>query len=43
MIVFGFSRGLRAMADRMGAVGGRLTIDSEPGRGTRIVATLAVC
>jgi signal transduction histidine kinase len=37
----GFSRGLRNMADRMEAVGGRLTIDSEPGHGTSVVATVA--
>ena len=29
-------RGLRNMRDRMGAVGGRLTIDSRPGHGTRV-------
>jgi signal transduction histidine kinase len=28
--------GLTNMSDRLGAVGGRLTIESEPGRGTRI-------
>ncbi|WP_028060621.1 sensor histidine kinase [Candidatus Solirubrobacter pratensis] len=31
-----FSGGLRNMRDRIEAVGGRLTIDSAPGRGTRI-------
>ena len=38
----GFGRGLRNMADRMEAVGGQLTIDSEPGRGTRVLATITV-
>lgn len=32
--------GLQTMRERAEAVGGRLEIDSEPGRGTRIVATL---
>lgn len=36
------SNGLDNMADRMAAVGGRLTIDSAPGRGTRVVATVDV-
>ena len=31
--------GLQNMADRMAAVGGRLDIDSTPGRGTRVVAS----
>lgn len=30
------------MSDRLGAIGGTLTIDSEPGRGTRIVGTIPV-
>jgi signal transduction histidine kinase len=30
--------GLTGLADRVAAIGGRLTIDSEPGRGTRIEA-----
>ena len=37
-----FGRGLGNMADRMEAVGGRLTIDSEPGHGTCLVATVPV-
>ena len=32
--------GLRNMADRIEAVGGRLLIDSSPGRGTRVIATV---
>jgi signal transduction histidine kinase len=32
--------GLRNMADRVEAVGGRLVIDSAPGHGTRVLATL---
>jgi signal transduction histidine kinase len=31
--------GLRGLADRVEALGGRLSVDSPPGRGTRIVAT----
>lgn len=31
--------GLRGLADRVDALGGRLEVDSPPGRGTRIVAT----
>jgi signal transduction histidine kinase len=38
----GFSRGLRNMADRIEAVGGQLTIDSQPGRGTRLIASVAL-
>jgi signal transduction histidine kinase len=30
-------RGLRNMHDRMEAVGGQLTIESQPGRGTRVL------
>ena len=32
--------GLRGLADRVGALDGRLTIDSPPGQGTRIVAEI---
>jgi signal transduction histidine kinase len=32
--------GLRNMADRIEAAGGRLTVDAAPGRGTRVVATI---
>jgi signal transduction histidine kinase len=32
--------GLRGLADRVEALGGRLRIDSPPGRGTRIRAEL---
>jgi hypothetical protein len=32
--------GLQNMRDRLGAVGGRVTIASEPGDGTRIAATV---
>ena len=31
--------GLTNMADRLSAIGGRLVIDTEPGRGTRIIAS----
>jgi signal transduction histidine kinase len=34
--------GLAAMSDRVSAIGGRLTIVSEPGRGTRVSGTIAV-
>jgi signal transduction histidine kinase len=34
------SGGLRGLADRTEALGGRLTIDSPRGGGTRIAATL---
>jgi signal transduction histidine kinase len=37
----GFGGGLGNMADRMAAVGGTVTIDSTPGRGTRVVASVA--
>jgi signal transduction histidine kinase len=30
------------MADRMGAFGGRLGVDSAPGRGTRVTGTVPV-
>ena len=33
-------RGLRNMHDRIEAIGGRLTIESEPGRGTRITGSV---
>jgi signal transduction histidine kinase len=32
--------GLRGLADRVAALGGRLQLDSEPGAGTRIAATI---
>jgi signal transduction histidine kinase len=32
--------GLNGMSDRVGALGGRLTISSEPGRGTRVSGTI---
>jgi signal transduction histidine kinase len=32
--------GLLGLSDRIGAIGGRLAIDSPPGRGTSIVAEL---
>ena len=32
--------GLRGLADRVEALGGRLTIQSEPGRGTRVSGSL---
>jgi signal transduction histidine kinase len=32
--------GLQNMADRVGAVGGRLSVDSAPGRGTTVTGTL---
>jgi signal transduction histidine kinase len=34
--------GLRNMRDRIEAIGGRLTIESAPGRGTRILALVPV-
>jgi signal transduction histidine kinase len=37
-----FNGGLRNMRDRMDAVGGRLTLDSAPGRGTRILGLVPV-
>ena len=36
-----FGTGLTNMADRLSAIGGRLVIDTEPGRGTRITAVVA--
>jgi signal transduction histidine kinase len=36
----GAGSGLRGLADRVEAIGGRLCIDSPPGRGTRIRAEL---
>jgi signal transduction histidine kinase len=35
-----FNGGLRNMRDRIEAIGGRLTIDSGPGRGTRIIGVV---
>ena len=34
--------GLRGLADRLEAFGGRLTIDSRPGLGTRLTAELSL-
>lgn len=34
--------GLTNMADRLSAIGGQLVIDTAPGRGTRIVATVDI-
>jgi signal transduction histidine kinase len=34
--------GLRGLADRVEALGGRVSVDSEPGRGTRVEAVLPV-
>jgi signal transduction histidine kinase len=34
------ARGLLNMSDRVGALGGELTIDAEPGRGTTVTARL---
>jgi signal transduction histidine kinase len=34
--------GLRGLADRVTAVGGRLEVDSEADRGTRVMATIPV-
>jgi signal transduction histidine kinase len=34
-------RGLQGLADRVGALGGQLGVDSEPGRGTVVQATLS--
>jgi signal transduction histidine kinase len=36
----GYGTGLRGMADRMDAIGGRLEVDSAPGRGTTITGRL---
>ena len=33
-------RGLRNMHDRIEAIGGDLTLDSEPGRGTRVAGSV---
>ena len=38
----GAGSGLRGLADRVEALGGRVRIDSPPGRGTRIRAELPV-
>jgi signal transduction histidine kinase len=38
----GLGAGLLNMADRLGAFGGRLRVDSAPGRGTRVTGTVAV-
>ena len=34
--------GLRGLADRVEALGGRLEVESEPGGGTRVTAELPV-
>jgi signal transduction histidine kinase len=34
--------GLRNMAERVEAAGGRLTVESSPGRGTTVTATVPV-
>lgn len=34
--------GLRGLADRLDAVGGRIAVDSPPGGGTRLSATIPV-
>lgn len=36
----GVSTGLAGLTDRVRATGGRLTVESEPGRGTRLIATI---
>lgn len=36
----GFGAGFLNMNDRLGAIGGSLTVDSAPGRGTRVSATI---
>jgi signal transduction histidine kinase len=33
--------GLTNMTDRLAAIGGQLVVDTAPGRGTRIIATVA--
>jgi signal transduction histidine kinase len=38
--VMNSGHGLRGMADRVEALGGSLVIDSSPGRGTRLIASL---
>jgi signal transduction histidine kinase len=35
-------RGVRNMHDRIEAIGGRLTIDSRPGRDTRVFASIGL-
>jgi signal transduction histidine kinase len=37
----GRGTGLRGLADRVETLGGTLTVDSPPGRGTRLVAVIA--
>lgn len=37
----GYGTGLRGMADRLDAIGGTLTVRSEPGVGTSVIGTLA--
>jgi signal transduction histidine kinase len=34
------STGLRGLADRVAALGGRLEVESPPGAGTRVVASI---
>jgi signal transduction histidine kinase len=38
----GRGSGLRGLDDRVTALGGHLEIDSEPGRGTRVRASLPI-
>ena len=38
----GYGTGLQGIADRLGAVEGRLEIESEPGRGTTVAGTIPV-
>ncbi|MEM9038064.1 MAG: ATP-binding protein [Actinomycetota bacterium] len=38
----GAGTGLRGMADRLEAVGGSVTVDSDPGRGTRVVGAVPI-
>jgi len=38
----GLGAGLRNMADRMGAFGGRLLVESAPGEGTQVTGTVPV-
>jgi signal transduction histidine kinase len=38
----GLGAGFLNMADRLGAFGGRLQVDSAPGQGTRITGTIPV-
>ncbi|MEU8359361.1 hypothetical protein AB0C27_25430 [Nonomuraea sp. NPDC048882] len=35
-------RGLATLADRLDALGGELTVDSEPGKGTRVNAWVPI-